>query len=267
MTEPEALAEATTVAERAALFGYDFAILKRDARRIYWRSLAALCLLFAVVGAPVSIGILYAEMPGFNGDLFSIDGNIVLTAAFVSTGVAIATIVATQIVLRLVQSWAAVRQQVVAEGLQSTVEGIGLGIAVLLTRDSPASIVGLLFGCVFIAAFRAVTTTSVVALIERGSKQLPWVIGQLRTLPAEATVLGGHPWATVAQVLGRSLAVVALVIAVWSHPLLALLLVAVFVAALTFEVWASMVGRDRLVHVLRWGAPTLLLASAVLPAF
>jgi len=263
----EQLAGATNAHERAAVFGYDFAVLKSDARRIYWRSLIAICIITVVLGLPVTFIVLFAESPGYDGELSSIDGNAALGASGFAVAAVLATIVATQVVLRLVRAWPPVRQQVVAASVQAGVESVGFAVAVTFTRSVPDSIVGLIFGCIFIAAFRAITTTSIVTMLERGSAALPFVMGQLRTLPAEATVLGGRPWATVLLTSTGALAVFALVIALWSHPVLAVPIVIVYTTGLTLEAGAFMTGRATLAQVCRWTVPVLLLLSAALPAF
>ena len=257
----EELRIARTAPERAEVFGYDFEKLRKNARLISWASAAVIALVFLVIAVPVAFAQIDRSLLDDDSGWFIVDLGP-LAAAFV---VLIVSLLATQVVLRVVKNLSPVRQQLVAESVQALAIAVGLTVVVLLNRAESTALLAILVGALAIASVQASSATMIVWAFRTGSKQLPFIIEQHRSLPAEATVLGGRPWRTVEMIVGHAVTVMALPIAVWMHPALAVPAAALYVVGAVLGNWGSMTGRRRLADAAQRITPIVLLASALLP--
>jgi hypothetical protein len=257
----EALSAARTAPERAAVFGYDFVKLRADARLVSWASAAAVALVLLVIAVPIAYAQFDESVATDDRGWFLVDMRP-LGAVFV---VLIVSLLATQVTLRLVKNLPPVRQQLVAELIQTLAVAIGLTVVVLLQRAESTALLAILAGAVAIASVQASSSFMIIWAFRTGSKQLPYLVEQHRSLPPEATVLGGRPWRTVEMIVTHAVTVLALPIAVWMHPAFAVPAAALYVVGAMLGTWGSMTGRPRLADAAQRVTPIVLLASALLP--
>ena len=200
---------------RARLLTIDYDAVHRTTRRIQLGSFLSLLATVVFVAYPITILIL--ALSGYSEGLLL---HVMLLGLLGVLLVNIFVLAVVQVLLRVGRRWRTETVQLVAGIVQPVLETVGLFVAIVVLRDSPESVVGIVSGSIVRAAIYGASAASTLRIINKNPRNAVWMIEQHRSLPPTATALGNSASRVVAAVAGRALTSVGLATLLWIDPTL-----------------------------------------------
>ena len=231
---------------RAKLLDIDYDDLRRTTRRIQVGVFLSQLAVVVFVALPITIVILAAS--GHNEGLLV---HLMMEGLLGVLAVNVFILVVVQVILRVGRRWRIEAVQLAAGIVQPALETIGLFVVIVVLRDSPESVVGIVSGSIARGAIYGESAASIIRIINKNPRNAAWMIDQHRSLPPTATALGNSVSTVVAAVAGRALTSVGLATLLWIDPTL--------VVALAVVSSAVSVALNRLLFAARFSEGMLVL--------
>lgn len=264
MSDPEASDRVSRLraegdpAARARLLGIDYAALKRSTFQVWGWTLAVLLALVVLLAFPAAVSIVESHSPA------SRIGFAPVVVALLSMFVLYSAIeIVVRVLALLLRRFGPRAVGTSATIAYSVLEVFGVFIVVVVSRETPETVIGIVSGSVFRAAYFGSAAASLLPQVWRNSPRLASIVDLHRTLPPTSTTLANRPAAVVSVVAARGLVSIALATVLWLDPALVVALALVSAGVMVGALKAQRSSDLTATLLVLWGWGVVLLAFAL----